>query len=114
MKEDDLLAEGPRVEVTNDQARLPPGCNLQSGGCLLDQKTIVWNPPMTKCNLELVRMAEMIQDGEYLIDHEWKVLLKKRCQMPAAPECGVATLWSTEYENNFLTQDSVKWKETGE
>ena len=32
VKEEDLLAEGPRVEVTNDQARLPPGCSLQGWG----------------------------------------------------------------------------------
>ena len=69
---------------------------------------------MTKCNLELVWTAEMIQDGGYLIDHEGKVFLKKECQMPAAPECGVATLWSTEYENIFLTQDSGKWREMGD
>ena len=39
---------------------------------------------------------------------------KKECQMPAAPECGVATLWSTEYENIFLTQDLGKWREMGD
>ena len=53
LKEEELLAKGLRVEVVNDQARLPPGCNLQNGGCLLEQKTVVWNPPMTKCNLEM-------------------------------------------------------------
>ena len=68
---------------------------------------------MTKCNLELVRTAEMIQDGGYLIDHERKVLLQKKCQMPAAPECGVAMLWSIEYENILLTQDSGDWGEMG-
>ena len=54
LKEEELLAEGPRVEVVNDQARLPSGCNLQNGGCLLEQKTVVWNPSTTKYNLELV------------------------------------------------------------
>ena len=80
----------------------------------MDQKTVVWNPPMTKCNLELVRTAEMIQDGGYLIDPERKVLCKKEHQMPVTPECGLATLWSTEYENIFLTQDSGEWREMGE
>ena len=75
IQEEELLAEGLRVEVVNDQARLPPGCNLQNGGCLLEQKTVVWNPPTTKCNLELVQTAKMIQDGGYLIYHEMKVLL---------------------------------------
>ena len=74
---------------------------------------MVWNPPTTKCNLELVRTAEMIQDGGYLIDHVRKVLLQKKCSMPAAPECGVAMLWSTEYKDIFLSQDSGDWGEMG-
>ena len=69
VKKENLLAEGSRVEVTNDQARLPPECNLQSGGYTLEQKTVVWNPPMDKCDLELERRADMVPDRGYLINH---------------------------------------------
>ena len=41
LKKEELLAEGPRIEVVNDQAGLPTGCNLPTGGCLLNQKTVV-------------------------------------------------------------------------
>ena len=106
VKEEDLLAKGPRVEVTNNQARLPPGCSLQGGGCLLDQKTVIWNPPTARCNLELVRTVDMVPDRGYLIDHERTVLLKKEPQVSAPPECGQATLWATDHESIFLTQDA--------
>ena len=49
----------------------------------------------------------MVPDGEYVIDHKHKVLLKKGCQIPAPPGRGQVTLRATEYEDIFLTHDMV-------
>ena len=80
----------------------------------MEQKTVVWNPPTDEWDLELVRTADMVPDGGYLIDHGHKVLLKKGQQIPAPTQCGLATLWTTEYENIFLTQDAGNWEEMGD
>ncbi len=51
----------------------------------------------------------MIQEDGYLLDPTNKILLKKLKQDTTPAGCGKSIVWSTEYDNLFLSPDLQPW-----
>ena len=109
IQQEEFIVEGNQVESLTDRTRLPMECHPQSGGCQLASKTFIWSPPTERCELERIRTASMIQEGDYLVDNDNKILLKKLEPVPTPNHCGQNIILSTEYQNLFLTTTTEPW-----
>ena len=93
-----------QIEVTGEHLRLPPTCKLTARTCRTSQKTYIWTPPETKCELERIRTVRLRKARNYLIDDDNKILLKPVGSVPSPSRCATTTLITTEYPDIFLAE----------
>ena len=67
------------------------------------EKTFVWSQQISECPLRKVRDIQVREEGDYWIDENAKVVLKKMSQVAAPAGCPSLLLHATEYEDVFIT-----------
>lgn len=110
-KESFKLQQGKMVESITQHLRLPKGCRPKQGMCEMAERTFIWNPSSTRCNLERIQRLSTEEVGNYLIDHKRKVLIQRLSQVPAPAGCGNVPIWSTPYPELFIAGDEAKFPE---
>lgn len=101
LKEESLTISGNDVEVLGDHLTL--SCKPAAGGCRTMEKTFVWSQQISECPLRKVRDIQVKEEGDYWIDENAKVVLKKMNQVAAPAGCPSLLLHATEYEDVFIT-----------
>ena len=101
LKEESLTISGNEVEVLGDHLTL--SCKPTSGGCRTMEKTFVWSQQISECPLRKVRDIQVKEEGDYWIDENANVVLKKMNQVAAPAGCPSLLLFATEYEDVFVT-----------
>ena len=101
LKEESLTISGSEVEVLGDHLTLP--CKPADGGCRTMEKTFVWSQQMTECPLRKVRDLQVKEEGDYWVDESANVVLKRMSQVAAPAGCPTVILYTTEYEDVFVT-----------
>ena len=101
LKEESLTISGNEVEVLGDHLTL--SCKPTSGGCRTMEKTFVWAQQTSECPLRKVRDIQVKEEGDYWIDENANVVLKKMNQVAAPAGCPSLLLFATEYEDVFVT-----------
>ena len=110
---EDYLVRGQSVEVSDGHLVLPTTvCALSKGGCTTHSKTYIWTPPSNKCDLELVRTINPIEENGFLVDRFNKVLLKRGSLTATGDGCPAGMVFATEYHDLFLAPTSLKMKFT--
>ena len=67
------------------------------------EKTFVWSQQITECPLRKVRDLQVKEEGDYWVDESANVVLKKMNQVAAPAGCPTVILYTTEYEDVFVT-----------
>ena len=101
LKEESLTISGNDVEVLGDHLTL--SCKPSDGGCRTMEKTFVWSQQTSECQLRKVRDIQVKEQGDYWIDENANVVLKKMNQVAAPAGCPSLLLYATEYEDVFIT-----------
>ena len=110
-KESFKLQPGKMVESITQHLRLPKGCRPKQGMCEMAERTFIWNPSSTRCQLERIQRLSAEAVGNYLIDHQRKVLIQRLSQVPAPAGCGNVPIWSTPYPELFIAGKDAKFPE---
>jgi len=110
MKEERFRVSKDLIE-TSDHLRLPPACNVNLFGCKLHDITYVWQPPKRGCLMEAVQTVMMSQENNFLRSSNSNILLKMGPRVPSLDGCPTTAVYSTEYNNIFLTQPGDHWPE---
>ena len=101
LKEESLTISGNEVEVLSDHLTL--SCKPAAGGCRTMEKTYVWSQQISECPLRKVRDIQVREEGNYWIDENAKVILRRMTQVAAPAGCPSLILFTTEYEDVFVT-----------
>ena len=103
IKEEDFILSGRNVEAVDDHLILE--CNPSAGGCRSSRKTYIWGKAKTDCPLKLIRQMSMEVVGDYWIDRQEGVVIKKLIPKASPPGCPNGLLFTTEYSHVFVTED---------
>ena len=90
------------VEALDSHVRLPTGCTVEKGGCVV-HKTYLWNPPPTMCPMVKINHGEFIQEDGWLVEHRAKLLFRVTDTSQSPLGCPAGQVMHTEYEDLFLT-----------
>ena len=104
IEEESYLISNKRVEVVNSHVKLPVECSVERGGCL-GEKTYLWNTPSSQCPLMKINTGKFTSEGEWLLEHRAKLLFKITDTSPSPTGCPTGTIFHTEYEDLYLTQE---------
>ena len=80
------------------------GKTIETGGCL-GERTYTWNPPVNQCPLVKINTRKLTTEGEWLLEHRAKLLFKITDTSPSPTVCPMGSIFHTEYEDLYLTQE---------
>ena len=101
-----FIIDQQRVETLDEHLKLPRECAPETGSCVADKRTYIWNHKR-RCPFVKIRQVRLEKENDYLIDHDQKLLFKKedKAQLPdPCPPQG--SLYFTEYSELYLTEES--------
>ena len=105
IKQVNVKRTGHVLEVLEDHILLNRPCIFSRGYCKTSERTYIWNELSNKCPLKITKVLQLtpITGTEYLVDKDEQVVLKKGSLVSSVENCPVDDLYSTEYDNLFLT-----------
>ena len=113
LREEEFILDGLKMEVLSDHLILD--CKPSVGGCRTMDKTFVWaRQEIDDCPLRKVRDLRVTEEGDYLIDEESNMVLKKLGPVAAPSGCSSVLLHLTEYEDVYLTSDDTSFLPLGD
>lgn len=100
-----------QIEALNDHVILP--CDANQGSCKQDGWTYIWDTTPIECPLMMVQIGNFRKEGDYLVDHELKLLFKptSETQTDGIPGCPTGKVLYTDQKNIVLseTMDGFPW-----
>ena len=108
---EDFVVDNHRVETTSTHLRLPKECTPESGHCIAEGTTYLWEY-RRPCPLVKIRSIQLQTEGDYLVDHTNKLLFKEMDAARFPPECPGhhGTYYYTEYDKIYLTEESGEFE----
>ena len=91
-----------QIEALNDHVILP--CDANQGSCKQDGWTYIWDTTPIECPLMMVQIGNFRKEGDYLVDHELKLLFKptSETQTDGIPGCPTGKVLYTDQKNIVL------------
>ena len=96
-----------RIETESDHSLLPAICTVDKSECAAGQGTYIWYTPHNQCNIEVIRTMMMTPYQNFLIDEDNKIIIRKVSGMPAPGSCSSTLIYTTEYNDLFLTSGDI-------
>ena len=100
-----FIISGTRIETESDHTLLPNICTVDRHGCQTGQGTYAWYLPANQCDLEVIRTTTMMKEGDYLVDEDNRIIIKKMDPLPAPVKCPNTLIYTTEYTDIYLASD---------
>ena len=103
------LTSGKPVEVISQHKKLPKTCRPKLSSCVTDLSTYIWTPTLQRCSLQKIQSLKVQVEGEYLVDHFNKIILKRLGAIPSPSGCPPSELHSTPYTELFVTKSGLRF-----
>ena len=103
------LTSSKPVEVISRHLKLPKTCRPKLSSCSTGATTYIWTPTLQRCSLQKIQSLKVEIEGNYLVDHINKVILKKLGAVPSPNGCPTAQLHATPYEELFVAPTGLKF-----
>ena len=103
------LTSSKPVEVISRHLKLPKSCRPKLSSCSTGATTYIWTPTLQRCSLQKIQSLKVEVEGNYLVDHINKVILKKLGEVPSPNGCPTTQLHSTPYEELFVAPTGLKF-----
>ena len=117
IREVNVKKTGHVLEILEDHILLNRPCVFSRGYCKTSERTYIWNELYNKCPLKITKVLQLtpITGTKYLVDKDEQVVLKKGSLVSSVENCPVDDLYSTEYEDLYLTPgEGSKFEEVKE
>lgn len=103
VKRERFLVEGNNVEAITEKTKLPSDCLPASRICQSDVSTYIMKVT-PQCQFDRIQDTRLAVEDDYLVDHEKKLIFKKKSSHNFDPTCGAGEYVETEYKDIYLTR----------
>ena len=103
IKRDQFLVQGNDVEAIMEKTKLPSDCLPATKICQSDVSTYIMNVT-PQCQFDRIQDTRLVSEDGYLVDHQKKLIFKKKASHNFQPSCGSGEYVETEYRNIYLTR----------